>query len=362
MSGNYLKEFSRRQFLKSAAYAAAISGIGSAAFAKKGGPEPEVSQELIPPTRVYPAMPLATIGAAGVKDSVDAAVLEAVMAAGGLDEIKSGQTVMIKPNMCGPAISDKYPGRITTNPEVVRAVIKLVKAKGAKVYVGDRAMFSTDLAYKTSGFEKVCKEEGATGLPWTKCEYVRFFPKKRHWSQGFRIPKILTEVDHFINVPLLKNHGVGGADFTCCMKSFVGVCFPQDRHLGGADELHLKNISEKIAELNLSVKPTINIVDAIEIMVRGGPDGMSKKKSIWCKSNLILASKDRVACDSLALAVLKRYGAENQVDLPYVKRSVWDQAQIYYGAELGIGQADPKKITINDVKAPLLDEIKSNWA
>jgi uncharacterized protein (DUF362 family) len=353
------KDFSRRWFLKSAACAAGVSIVGPRAFGKEK--EPPVNQEVIPPTRIYPAMPLATVAMVGVKDSIYAAVQEAVMAAGGLDEIKSGQTVMIKPNMCGPAIKDKYPGRITTNPEVIRAVIKLVKARGAKVYVGDRSMLSTDFAFKSSGFEQVCKEEGAIGLPWTKCEYVRFFPKKRHWSQGFRIPKILTEVDHFINVPLLKNHGVGGADFTCCMKSYVGVCFPKDRHLGGTDELHLKNISEKVAELNLSVKPTINIVDAIEIMVNGGPDGLSKKRSVWCKSNLVMASKDRVACDSLALAVLKRYASEKQVDLPYVKRSVWDQPQIYYGAELGIGQAEPKNIKINDVKAPLFDEIKSNW-
>ena len=154
MSSNRSKDFSRRQFIKSAACAAGISIVGPRAFGKEK--EPTVSQEVIPPTRVYPSMPLAVIGAAGVKDSIDAAVFAAVMAAGGLDEIKSGQTVMIKPNMCGPAISDRYPGRITTNPEVIRSVIKLVKARGAKVYVGDRAMFSTDLAYKTSGFEKVC--------------------------------------------------------------------------------------------------------------------------------------------------------------------------------------------------------------
>jgi uncharacterized protein (DUF362 family) len=74
-----------------------------------------------------------------------------------------------------------------------------------------------------------------------------------------------------------------------------------------------------------------------------------------------LASKDRVACDSVALAVLKRYGAENKVALPYVNKSVWDQPQIYYAAELGLGQAEADKISVIDKDVKLMDEIKSNW-
>ena len=96
-------------------------------------------------------------------------------------------------------------------------------------------------------------------------------------------------------------------------------------------------------------------------MVKGGPDGLKRKESIWEHPNLILSSKDRVACDSVALAVLKRYGAENKVDLPYVETSVRDQVQLYYGAELGIGQCENDKIKIEDIKATRFDEIKSNW-
>jgi len=365
--------FNRRQFVYSSlmaagfslAYPGCFAGLGPEEKLRLGArlkSEGDVGPEPLPPTRIYPAMPHAVVAAVGVRDCIEAAVREAVLASGGLDEIQPGQTVLIKPNICGPALGSKYPGRITTNPEVVRAVIRIIKErKPSKIFVGDRAMLETNLAFLTSGIARVCQEEGVIGLPWTRCEYIRFFPGKRHWSKGFRMPKIVRDVDHFINVPLLKNHGGGRSDFTCCMKAYVGVCLPLDRHQEGPDAFHTRNIAEKIPELNLARKPTINIVDAIEIMVKGGPDGM-KKDSIWCKSNLILASKDRVACDSFALAVLKRYGAENKVDLPYLKKSVWDQPQIYYGAELGLGQAEPGNITIEDIKAPLFDEIKSNWA
>jgi uncharacterized protein (DUF362 family) len=174
------------------------------------------------------------------------------------------------------------------------------------------------------------------------------------------MPKILTEVDHWINVPVLKNHQVTDAEFTCCLKSFVGICHPSDRFQSGSNALHQHNIGEKIAELNLCSRPSMNIVDATNIMVHGGPDG-TLAKPVYVRANLIIAGSDRVACDSLALAVLKFFGSEKKVKLPYVEKSVWDQVQIYRSAELGIGQANPHMIKIEDIKVPELNSIKANW-
>jgi uncharacterized protein (DUF362 family) len=309
-------------------------------------------------------MDRATVSVAGVGDSVYKAVREAVEVAGGLEEIQPGQRVMIKPNIVGALL---YPGTITTNPHVVRAVIRLVKERGAHAMVADRGLMNPELNFRLAGFARVCDKEGAEAFPWHRSEYVRFFPNERHWSKGFRMPKILQEVDHLINVPVLKNHESTNAEFTCCLKAFVGILHPWDRGGEGADRFHVGNISEKIAELNLCAKPLMNVVDATTIMVRGGPgDGWIQgdrfyKVALWDKPGLVLASKDRVACDSVALSVLKLYGAENKVDRPYVTKSVWDQVQIYYAAELGLGKAEPDKITIEDIKVSHFDEIKANW-
>ncbi len=326
----------------------------------------------LPPTGIFPDMPRAVVSVVEVRESVYAAVREAVEAAGGLDEIEPGQRVMIKPNLSAPNPPGEESGRICTNPEVVRAVIRLVKERGATPMVGDRGMIFTDYTFRHDGFERVCQEEGAVPYPWTLSEYVKFHPGRRHWSRGFHMPAILKEVDHFINVPVLKTHQWFGANFTCCLKAFVGVCMPLDRWQEGPDALHAPNISEKVAELNLCAAPTINIVDATECIVQGGPDGYPiqlyedgmKKKAvscIWVRPNLILASRDRVACDSVGLLILKTWAAEERVDHPYVTRSVWDQAQIYYSAELGIGQADPQMISIEDINVGRMDEYKSNW-
>jgi len=381
----------RRGFIKAGAGACAFSmlapSIGHARELEDypayylDDPDRGMGPAPLPPTRIYPAMDQATVGMAGVKrnllgrldfETVLAAVRESVEAAGGLQEIESGQTVMIKPNMAGPmTIPGK--GKVTTDPQVVRAVIRLCKERGAKVLVGDRGLNlgipkMAEMTFAISGIGQACKLEGATPYPWRLSEYVRFFPKKRHWSQGFRMPKILQDVDHLINVPILKNHEGTTAEFTCCMKAYVGVLHPDDRKGDGLDTFHAKNISEKIVEAHLCIKPLINVVDAINIMVRGGPgsglvqgDYLSKA-AVFAKSDLVMASKDRVACDSAALSVLKLHGAEAGVKREYVGKSVRDQVQLYYAAELGLGQCEPDRITIEDVKVPRFDEIKSNWA
>ncbi len=394
------KSLDRRRFMRSGACAAAIGAFsGGCIFRQQQGLKPVdvpgrlldvwepgkyacfVGPEPLPPTRIYPEMPPAVVSVAGVRrrdeesfdyEHIEAAVREAVEAAGGINEIERGQRVLIKPNMCGASDGTRDLWRITTRPDVVRAVVRLVKERGAHPIIGDRSMYDTEKAFETTGFAKICREEGAEPFPFTRAEYVRFYPGRRHWSKGFRIPKIFNEVDHWIGVPMLKNHDVTAAEFTCCLKQFVGICMPLDRWQKGDNAFHVNNISEKIAELNLSTRPLINIVDATTILVKGGADagGMAghlifdpdRKDVRFARPDLILAGRDRVACDSVALAVLKLHGTDQKVDLPYVTKSVWDQVQIYYAAELGIGQADPEKITIEDIKAPRFDEIKANWA
>jgi uncharacterized protein (DUF362 family) len=388
----------RRGFIKAGACAAASVGVAGCFFPQQQGMKPVdipgrllsvyrpgeyacfVGSGPLPPTRVYPEMPHATVSITGVQraaedrfdyEVIEASVREAVEAAGGLSEIEKGQRVLIKPNMCGASDGTMDLWRITVRPEVVRAVVRLVKERGAHVIIGDRSMSETEKAFETTGMARICKEEGAGPLPFTRAEYERFYPGKRHWTNGFRLPKIFNEVDHWINVPMLKNHSVTNAEFTCCLKQYVGICMPTDRWQRGKNAFHVNNISEKIAELNLATKPLMNVVDATTVLVKGGPDagGMSAPPLFnpdradvrFARPNLILAGKDRVATDSLAVAVLKLHGAEQKVENPYVNKSVWDQVQIYYSSELGIGQAEPDKITIEDVNVPRFDEIKDNW-
>src|SRR5262249_57517966 len=67
--------------------------------------------------------------------NMEDAVRKAVKLAGGMDFIKEGQTVLIKPNVTGAKTSPT-----TTNPEVLYATIKLVAERGPKrILVADRS-------------------------------------------------------------------------------------------------------------------------------------------------------------------------------------------------------------------------------
>src|SRR5262249_44537306 len=66
--------------------------------------------------------------------NMEEAVRRAVRLAGGMDFIKEGQTVLIKPNVTGAVKSPT-----TTNPEVLYATIKLAAERGPKrIIVSDR--------------------------------------------------------------------------------------------------------------------------------------------------------------------------------------------------------------------------------
>src|SRR5215510_1722565 len=108
---------SRRDFLKTAGAVAAGLGLGHR-FALADAPKSPAS---------------ADVGIARGSNMEDA-VRKAVRLAGGMDFIKEGQTVLIKPNVTGALKSPT-----TTNPEVLYATIKLVSERGPKrILVSDR--------------------------------------------------------------------------------------------------------------------------------------------------------------------------------------------------------------------------------
>src|SRR6516165_9662330 len=87
--------------------------------------------------------------------SMEDAVGKAVRLSGGMDFIKAGQTVLIKPNVTGALKSPT-----TTNPEVLYATIKLVAERGPKrIIVADRS-FSPQFVTDTPKTVDVMKAVG----------------------------------------------------------------------------------------------------------------------------------------------------------------------------------------------------------
>lgn len=358
----------RRDFLKAVGVVAAGTGTGMLGACDGGsGCGSSVYQLRVPSAPVGNT----TVGIVGggtgniASGQIHAMVSRAIDLAGGLTTIYPGQTVVIKPNLTYGDAS------ICTHVEVIRGIVLEVKKRtsASNITVAERAAldYSTLEVAQAIGLLDVIEEEGVNFVAWEDTPYIEATCDAwTHIAGNLQIPESLTDgtYDHFINAPILKNHEmVTGAnvDFTCCLKCHVGVLHPDSRLGGGSWQgggIHTSDLGEKVAELNL-VAPShaLDVVDALNIVLTQGPG----TGGATANAGLVLASKDRVACDSVAVAALRYHAKLQNISKPYVNKSVWQQASIVRARALNLGRG-PNNITVSDENVPDISGIMSNWS
>jgi uncharacterized protein (DUF362 family) len=92
-----------------------------------------------------------------------------------------------------------------------------------------------------------------------------------------------------------------------------------------------------IAEINLSYRPSVVVMDAVDCFTDGGP-----AEGTAAHPNVVLASTDRVAIDAVGVAILREKGTNENVSAG----AVFEQEQIARAVELGIGVDRPEGIEI----------------
>ena len=326
MSDIFGKKFSRREFLKM------VSLLGTTVFLGNFFP---LKQR---------AKTSAVLVGIARGDSIADSVRRAINLAGGLDFIKSGESVLIKPNVNS---DDPHPG--TTNPEVVFEVVNMVRENGAKrIIVADRSnpWWDTLKAMKKVGIYEAAVKGGAEVVVFSKGDYVKVNPENSyHWPNGFRIPKLVKQVDHIISLPVAKTHII--ADFTMGIKNWVGLIPPSDRKY-----LHLKRkdyFASMLSEIHLARKPSFLVMDATKVFVSGGPS-----HGDIARPGLVMATSDLVANDVTGLALLKTLGTIEEIQ----RKSVWDQPQIKRAVELGLGINSPSEIILKTYGIPEEEKIR----
>ena len=143
--------------------------------------------------------------------------------------------------------------------------------------------------------------------------------------KDFSVHELILDSDVFINVPVLKNHS--GGRLTICMKNMMGVVW--DRGFWHRNGLH-----QCIADFATYCKPTLNVVDAYNVMMRYGPRGVSKEDLVNMKSLLI--STNMVVADA---AAAKIFGMEPE-DVNYIK----------YADEMKVGSMNLENLSIKRIK------------
>lgn len=247
-------------------------------------------------------------------------VREVISQTGNLDFIKPGEKVLIKPNVNS---DDPAPG--TTHPEALAEVVRLAKAKGAYVIVGDRsnARWDTIPAMRKTGMYRVAEEAGADEIVgFEEGEWVRVKPEKaNNWPKGFRVPKLLSQIDHVISVPVLHTHSI--TSHSLALKNLVGLIHPVDRGI-----MHLSpKRDEMIAEISLAIKPSLTVIEGTKAFIDGGPS-----KGTISEPKVYLASKDILAAEVAGIELLKKEKAKLFWDNP------WESRQVKRAVELNLGE------------------------
>ncbi len=273
-------------------------------------------------------------------------VNRAIELAGGLAFIQPGDSVLIK-----PAMNSSNPFPATTDPAVVSLLIDLCAARGAsRIVVADKPFFlkSATAVLERTGIGPAAKASGAEVIPLDRAEWiVARESEARNWGGEFRVPALASQVDHIIYLPTVRTHFL--ADFTMSLKNSVGLL-----GAGNCMVMHLsRTLPERIAEINLALRPKFYVLDGRKVFVEGGPDsGLEKEPGI------VFAGTDPVACDVMGLALLKTLGTTEALQA----HSVWGQRMIQHAVRLGLGAGNTEKIDVIAEGVEEEDKIRRNLA
>lgn len=200
----------------------------------------------------------------------------------------SGKRVLIKPNMVVAMPGDS--GKIT-HPEIVRAVVRACRARGAEPMVGDNPAGS---AYNSRITAERCGIlEASEGAFIKLSAKVVPVPAQSKYAETFYISKPVLEADYIINLPVFKTHVAFVLTGTIKNVAYGYLAG------GTRAKLHLVAMGRRrFAQLLVDVYekrvPDLHIVDAITVADGNGP--------VHCEARpfgQVLASTDGVALEAV---------------------------------------------------------------
>jgi len=287
----------RRDFLKrtskATALAAAVGGAGLLFHDRKT----VLYQPLLSPETLFAVKPDISYPAVSLARHADPvrALHAALDAVGGIGRfIKDGERVTIKPNVGW----DRTPEQAAdTNPVLVGEMVRLCfDAGAASVTVSDVTCNDPRRCFVRSGIREAAEAAGATVLLPREDDFVEV-DLGGQLLTTWPVLKHFIETDRLINMPIVKQHSLSSC--TIGMKNLYGI-------LGGLRHRLHQQIDQSIVDLTRFCMPTLTVVDATRVLLRGGPQGGSLDDVLV--ANTVLCATDPVAVDSRACELLDLRG------------------------------------------------------
>ena len=220
--------------------------------------------------------------------------------------VSEGERVAVKVNLLRGAPPEKA---VSTHPETLGAVLRALKAAGARPFVADspggrNGAVKVARAYKVSGLTDVCAAEEVQIVDIEDDVVVLDAPDGRLYK-SFPVGRAFLDADAIVQVGVLKTHQLmrltGGVKLTYgCIPGLTKA------------QLHIRahrreDFADMLLDLHLAVRPRFTIIDAIIAMEGQGPGSGTPRPM-----DSLFAARDAVALDA---ALADRVGFE--------RRTVW---------------------------------------
>ena len=271
-------------------------------------------------------------------EAVKPALEEAVNAVNGLDFVKSGMKIIIKPNL----VSFKKPdAAATTHPALLEALVEMLLARGADVTIGDspggpHSLPLLNRVYTATGMDRLEKLGAKLNRNMNE-KTVDFHEGKV--LKNFTYTENLDEADAIIDFCKLKSHGMLG--MSAAVKNLFGTIPGLKK-----PEVHYKfqndaEFADMLVDLNEYFKPRLAICDAVVRMEGNGPTAGTPRQI-----GAIIASKSTYYADVVGAELI----GMNIDGLPTLQAAY----------ERGFAPASSKNLRVyGDIRALTVDDFKA---
>lgn len=212
-----------------------------------------------------------------------------------LNVLSTSDRVFIKINT-----NSSFPYPASTSVQFLDVFLSFLKRINiTRLTVGDcssNRFMPTRHVYKALGINKVVKGK-AELIALEEGPYVNVELQGKYLKRA-RISAHAYSYDKIINLTNMKTHYL--AAYSLAMKNLVGFLHPLDRKA-----FHGDHLQEKIAELSLAIVPDLNIIDARNYFITGGPD-----EGEVAQGNMVLVSNDILSIDTEAYKQLYQWKRE----------------------------------------------------
>lgn len=238
---------------------------------------------------------------------------------------------------------DPYPA--TTHPGMLNCVVEALRDAGCGpiTLVERSGMGSAQQIWRELGIAEAARRLGIgllslDDLPDPDWRVERL--EGSHWKRGVEVPRWLSTDACVVQICGAKTHRFGGI-FSASLKNSLGLVakYSHDgQRYNYMRELHASADQRfMIAEVNQVYTPALVIMDAIEIMISGGPEAGD-----LASPGIIAAAADRVAIDAVAVCLLRAHGAGD----PIRTSEVFDHDQLKRAAELNLGAGSAGQVRL----------------